>query len=451
MNNFSHQSVALFRQYLPEHLSLESLLILFCCATLLLFLVALSLLVSRSRLSQDLAKNNQKLRDAKNVVNQAVEKSKQQNIRIAQLTTLLQSEKKHAAEKLQLLERAREELKLQFSSLAQTIFEEKSARFSELNQEKLDTILTPFSNQLGALKQEINDIYRTDSRERISLKTEISQLRHLNQQINQEAANLTNALKNNTKVQGNWGELVLERVLEQSGLRQGIEYETQNGYRNHENRLFKPDVVIHLPEGKDIIIDSKVSLISWEQFVNCDDESLRAHHLNNLVKAIRDHVKGLGNKNYQNLSGLHSLDFILMFMPIESAFSVAVQTSSTLIDEALTHNIIIVTPTTLLATLRTIENIWQFDQQSKNSQEIARRAGLMYDKFRGFVDDLEKIGKQLATCNNSYESALAKLSRGRGNLVAQTEQLRQLGVQVKKELPKTITQGADASDFDLKN
>ena len=196
-----------------------------------------------------------------------------QAIREAKLITLLKNERKHAAEKLQLLEDAREELRLQFAGLAQQIFDEKSARFSELNREKLEAILQPFNNQLTALKQEINEVYRNDSRERISLKNEIIQLRDLNQQVNQEAINLTKALKSDTKIQGNWGELVLERVLERSGLRRGLEYETQGGFRDNNNRLLKPDVLVHLPEGKDIIIDSKVSLVSWEKYINSDDES----------------------------------------------------------------------------------------------------------------------------------------------------------------------------------
>ena len=336
-----------------------------------------------------------------------------QAIREAKLVTLLTNERKHATEKLQLLEDAREELRLQFAGLAQQIFDEKSARFSELNREKLDAILQPFNKQLTSLKQEINEVYRNDSRERLSLKHEIVQLRDLNQQVNQAGINLTKAPKFLSKVQGNWGELVLERVLEWSGLRRGVEYETQGGFRDHSNRLLKPDVLIHLPEGKDIIIDSKVSLVSWEKYVNSEDENQRTLHLAGLNKAIREHISTLSKKNYPGLTGIHSLDFVLMFMPIEAAFSTAFQQDENLFSEALTQNIIVVTPTTLLATLRTIENIWQFEHQSKNSLEIARRAGIMYVKFRGFVEEMEKLGKQLATCHSTYDGALLKLTRGR--------------------------------------
>jgi DNA recombination protein RmuC len=359
-------------------------------------------------------------------------------IRQAKLITLIKNERKHGAEKLTLLEKAREELSMQFSTLAQQILEEKSLKFSEIGREKLESVLHPFSHQLQSFKNEINNIYLNDTRERTSLKKEILQLRELNQQINQEALNLTRALKQDTKQQGNWGELVLERVLEQSGLRRGHEYETQGGFRDHDNRLMKPDVIIHLPGNRDIIVDSKVSLISWERYVNSEEESDRQHHLSDLVKAIGDHISQLADKNYPALTGIRSLDFVLMFMPIEAAFAAAYQHSDQLFSGALTKKIIVVTPTTLLATMRTIENIWQYEQQSKNSVEIARRATIMYDKFRSFVEEMEKIGKQLATCHTTYDSAVTKLTRGRGNLVSHAEQLRGLGIQVKKEIPPSI-------------
>lgn len=422
-------------------------LLLFSTSSLLLCICIL-LLFKRAALQERHSTTEKKLKVAENTIADTLAKSNSQAVREARLTTLLDNERKHAAEKLQLLEEAREELRLQFAALAQQIFDEKSLRFSELNREKLDAILQPFNSQLTALKQELSEMYRHDSRERFSLKNEIVQLRDLNRQINQEAINLTRALKSDTKTQGNWGELVLERVLERSGLRRGLEYDTQGGFRDNNNRLLKPDVLVHLPEGKDIIIDSKVSLISWERYVNSDDEDRRAAHLRALLQAIREHINSLSKKNYAELSGIQSLDFVLMFMPIEAAFSTALEQDDTLFGEALGQNIIIVTPTTLLATLRTVENIWQFEHQSKNSLEIARRAGIMYDKFRGFMEEMEKIGKQLATCHNTYDGALLKLTQGRGNLIAQAEQLRELGVQVKKDMPSSIT---DKAELELKN
>ncbi|MGB3212927.1 MAG: DNA recombination protein RmuC [Desulforhopalus sp.] len=448
MNEFTGAYVTFLQGILPETFSLALLVLLLSITTALSIFTCVVFLFTIAGLKKQQLETVKKLEASEIQAADALAHSNSQAIREARLVTLLDNERKHAAEKLQLLEDAREELRLQFASLAQQIFDEKSARFSELNRDKLEGILTPFNNQLNAFKQEINEIYRHDSRERISLKSEIIQLRDLNQKVNQEAVNLTKALKSDTKTQGNWGELVLERVLERSGLRRGIEYETQSGFRDHDNRLLKPDVLIHLPEGKDIIIDSKVSLVSWEKYVNSETESQRTFHLSGLIRAIRDHINILSKKNYPELSGIHSLDFVLMFMPIEAAFSTAFEQDDTVFSEALTKNIIIVTPTTLLATLRTIENIWQFEHQSKNSLEIARRAGIMYDKFRGFVEEMEKIGKQLATCHSTYDGAMQKLTRGRGNLVAQAEQLKDMGVQVKKEIPTSIT---DIAELDLKN
>ncbi|MDK9707085.1 MAG: DNA recombination protein RmuC [Desulforhopalus sp.] len=436
MNEFAADITAALLKILPQAFSLPILLLLFAAGFTVLFFAVFFGAVYLCRLHRRLNEKGQKLALAE-------QRTTQQEIHIAELSTLLKNERKNADEKLQLLEDAREELSLRFAGLAQQIFDEKSARFSELNKDRLEAILQPFNLQLTAFKQEIGEIYRIDSRERQSLKSEILQLRDLNQQINHEAMNLTRALKSDTKVQGNWGELVLSRVLEKSGLRLGQEYHTQGGFRDDGNRLLKPDVIIHLPEGRDIIVDSKVSLVSWERFINCAEEGERASHLAQLTRAVRDHIATLGGKNYPGLAGIHSLDFVLMFMPIESAFAAVVAEDESILSDALASNVIIVTPTTLLATLRTIENIWQYEQQSKNSQEIARRAGLMYDKFRSFALEMEKIGKQLATCHATYDTAFLKLTRGRGNLVAHAEQLRDLGVQIKNELPKSITDIAD--------
>jgi DNA recombination protein RmuC len=441
MNEFASAITAALINILPSALTPQSLFLLFAGGFVMLLFTTLVGMVY-------LLRQNRRLRESERKLAIADQRGAHQEIRAAKLITLLKNDRKHSTEKLRLLQDAREELSLRFSHLAQQIFDEKSARFSELNKDRLDSILLPFNRQLVAFRQEINEIYRSDSRERLSLKGEILQLRDLNQQINREAMNLTRALKSDTKVQGNWGELVLNRVLEKSGLRLGQEYHTQGGFRDDGNRLLKPDVIIHLPEGRDIIVDSKVSLLSWERYVTCDDEGERAGHLAQHVRAVRDHVATLGGKNYPGLAGIHSLDFVLMFMPIESAFSAIFQQDDGIFTEALAGNVVIVTPTTLLATLRTIENIWKYEQQSKNSQEIARRAGIMYDKFRSFAEEMEKIGKQLATCHATYDTAFVKLTRGRGNLVAHAEQLRELGVQIKKELPKSITDIADCQPQD---
>ncbi len=448
MSDLYKPAAAFMQDFFSITISSEALLSLMASIIILLAILFIFTLFRLYALKVELKKTQNDCFLADEKIHAAQQHSIQQEIRTAKLITLLKNEKKHGVEKLALLQNAREELNMQFSTLAQQIFEEKSSRFSELNREKLEAILHPFNLQLVSFKQDINEIYLSDTRERVSLKKEIIQLRELNQQINQEAINLTRALKGDTRQQGNWGELVLERVLEQCGLRRGHEYETQGGFRDHENNLMKPDVIIHLPEGKDIIVDSKVSLIAWEKCVNSENESDKARHLGDLVEAVRNHITQLSNKNYPALNGIRSLDFVLMFMPIEAAFSAVYQYNEQLFAEALERKIIVVTPTTLLATMRTIENIWQYEHQSKNSVEIARRAGIMYDKFRGFVEDMEKIGRQLTTCHTTYDSAMTKLTQGRGNLISHSEQLRELGIQVKKELPRSIV---EISEVALKN
>ncbi|MFT5701588.1 MAG: DNA recombination protein RmuC [Desulforhopalus sp.] len=444
ITSFLHNLAARFSVGLTD----QSIGILLAVFTVLGSAVIITLVVKLSGLKRELRRQNHAVLQSQRQTQELTHTINQHNIREAKLITLLKNERKHTSDKLRLLEQARSELKLQFENLAGRIFDEKSSKFTELNRDNLDTILQPFNKELVTLRKEINTIYQSDSRERLNLKNEINSLKELNQQINQEAINLTNALKSDTKTQGNWGELILDRVLQRSGLRLGFEYDTQGGFRTHDNRLQKPDVIVHLPENRDIIIDSKVSLVHWERYVNSQSEEEQAEHLKQQIKAIHDHITTLSAKDYPDLAQIHCLDFVLMFMPIEAAFSVACHEDKELMETALKKNIIIVTPTTLLATLRTVENIWKFEQQSKSSLEIARRAGLMYDKFRGFVEEVEKIGKQLTSCRSSYENALSKLTRGRGNLVSQAEHLKELGVQVKKELPQSIT---DISDYDLKN
>ncbi|MBB5347856.1 DNA recombination protein RmuC [Desulfoprunum benzoelyticum] len=425
------------------------LLLLILTAALVLVLALLAALLLRHRrlhrrhlaLIRDLAATQTAAADAG-------EQIVEQKLRLVELETLLESERRNAGDKLNLLEEARNELRLQFEALAHRIFEEKSEKFGSQNRERLEAILQPLHHQLTAFKKEIGDIYANDTRERTSLKDEILRLRDLNRQISVEAVNLTRALKGDKKVQGNWGEMVLEKVLEQSGLRRGHEYDCQEGLRDRDSRLFRPDVVVHLPEGRDIVIDSKVSLISWERYVAAEEEKTRQRALSDLAAAVRDHLTSLGDKNYSDLEGIRSLDFVIMFMPIEAAFVAAMQQDERLFDEAFRRGIIVATPTTLLATLRTVENIWRYEHQSRNAQEIARRAGLIHDKLCSFIEDMEKIGRQLGNCHHTYEAAMAKLSQGRGNLIAQAGQLTELGVKARKEMPRAVL---DRTDIELPN
>ncbi len=361
-----------------------------------------------------------------------------QRHKIGRLQVRIEQEQLRTEEKLDLLKEAREELRLQFSELANTILDEKSAHFGKASEEKLGNLLSPFHEQLSSFKRKVDAIHHSETRDRAALQQEIVGLKRLNQRMSEEALNLSRALKGDKRIQGSWGELVLERVLEQSALRKGVEYETQATFRDKENRLFRPDVLVHLPEGRDIIIDSKVSLVSWERYVNCDDEEKRSGFLGSHVKALRDHVKTLGQKDYASLPAIRSLDFVLMFMPVEAAFVAAFQMDDTLFSEAVAQKVILVSPTTLLTTLRTVESIWRYEKQSRNAQEIAQRAAALYDKFCLFTEDMVRMGVQMDTLRNSYDSAMTRLSRGRGNLVSRVECFPQMGVKVKKSLSSTI-------------
>lgn len=369
-------------------------------------------------------------------------------VRTAKLTTIIKNERLSHAEKLRLLQEAKEQLSLQFQSLAQQIFDEKSERFGQENRERITALLTPLQEQLSSFQQRINDIQANDIRERSSLREEIVHLKELNQHINREAINLTRALKGDKKLQGNWGELVLERVLESSGLRNGEEYSTQGGFRDAENRLMKPDVLIHLPDQRQIIIDSKVSLLAWEKYINSTNEGEKEVFLKEHISNLRKHVAQLSEKSYSDLKGITSLDFVLLFIPIDASYISACQMDDQLFADAYEKRIIIVTPTTLLATLKTVENLWRYEQQNKNAKEIADRAGSIYDKLRGFLVDMEKVGKQLATCTTTYESALGKLAHGKGNIISQAGRLTELGVTVKKKIPESIESLADTDKFE---
>ncbi|MEA3465994.1 MAG: DNA recombination protein RmuC [Thermodesulfobacteriota bacterium] len=365
------------------------------------------------------------------------------NSQVAELTTRLEEQRQQSDEKIHLLNDARATLSQQFKTLAQEIFDEKGRRFSEHSGEQLHQMLNPFREQLQEFKKKVDDVYVNDVRERASLRQEIDNLHQLNMQMTSEAVNLTRALKGDKKVQGNWGELVLERVLEQSGLRAGMEYDAQGAFRNADSRLLRPDVIVHLPENKDVVIDSKVSLIAYERYCNENDADLQAQALQHHVQAVRQHITTLSDKDYTSLKGVHSLDFVLMFMPIEAAFMAAFQADDALFNHAFERRIVVVSPTTLLATLRTIENIWRYERQNENTQAIAERAGAVYDKLRGFVEDMEKLGVQLATIDSTYTAAMTKLTQGRGNLISQASRFVDLGVKVRKTIPKTVLERSE--------
>ncbi len=341
-------------------------------------------------------------------------------------------------EKLETLTQTEKRLTEQFENLAHKIFEKQSESFTQLNNRGLDALLSPLKEQIDGFKRQLTDQHVREGQERASLKTEILGLKELNNKITEEAAALTLALKGDNKQQGNWGEVVLERVLKESGLREGHEFETQVSSTTSEGRLQQPDVVVHLPNDKDVVIDSKVSLSAYERYFNCDDESQKQQHLKDHVNSLKAHIKGLSKKDYQSLPNLRTLDYVLMFLPIEPAFILAIEEDPELVSYALSLNIMLVSPTNLLVALRTINNIWQYEYQNQNAQKIAEHGAKLYDKFSNFITDMEKVGKSMDVTQRHFDGAMNKLSVGRGNIIRQIEQFRELGVQPSKKLPDNL-------------
>jgi len=361
----------------------------------------------------------------------------------SRLTTELKEETRRSGENLQILNDAKKELQIQFENLANQIFAEKTRTFADQSRANLDTILTPFKEKIVEFEKKITEVYNTEGKERHSLIKEVQRLQELNQKIGEDAANLTKALKGDAKTQGTWGEIILERILEESGLRKGIEYDSQGGFRDTDGKLLKPDVVVHLPEEKDIIIDSKVSLVAYEKYVRTEDADGRDRAVKDHLISINAHLKSLESKRYDELPGIKSLDFVLMFIPIESAFMLAIDKDSEIFRKAFDQNIMIVSPSTLLVTLRTIQSIWRYEYQNKNALEIAEKAGNLYDKFVGFVADLEKLGDQIDNTQKAYDGAHNKLISGKGNLVSRAQTLIDLGVKSRKRLPASVIQEAE--------
>ncbi|WP_027859199.1 DNA recombination protein RmuC [Marinobacterium jannaschii] len=364
----------------------------------------------------------------------------------AELETLLNAERRNHQEKLDTLNEARQQLKTEFQNLANQILEEKAARFTQANQENMGQLLDPLKTQLGEFKRRVDDVYDKETRDRQALSEQINHLKQLNQQMSQDAINLTNALKGETKTQGNWGEMVLERVLEESGLRKGHEFELEVSLQN-DNKRYRPDAIVRLPDEKDVIVDSKVSLVAYEQYCTSEDAQQKAQHLRAHIQSLQGHIKGLSEKAYQSLEGVRSLDFVLMFVPVEGAFLLAMEKDQNLFRFAFERNIILVSPSTLLIALRTIHNIWRYEYQSRNAQEIARRGGELHDKFVGFVAALEEVGKHLDRGQEAYSTAYKRLASGRGNLVSQAIQLNNLGADSKKKLPSTLTELSRETDL----
>jgi DNA recombination protein RmuC len=404
--------------------------------------IALELAALRERLdaAQGELRESRGIRDARDAL----------QVKVAELATTLQAERAQTKEKLSLLAEARQELGDRFKTLANEILEEKSKRFAEENKQGLETLLAPLREKLGEFQVKVEQTYDKESRQRLTLQGEIKRLAELNEQISEDAVNLTRALKGDAKTQGMWGEFVLEKLLESSGLRSNEEYIVQKTFQNADDRKSRPDVVINLPDRRHIVIDSKVSLTAYERYVSAEEGAERELALRQHLASVRSHVMELSGKSYQNLYGLESLDFVLMFVAVESASMLAMQSERGLFLDALRKNVLIVSPSSLIGVLRTIAHIWRQEYQNRNAKELGRQCAALYDKFVGFVDDLEDIGRKLAATQQSYEDAKGKLSTGRGNLIRQAERIRSLGVKPTKALPpELVEQAVDNAESDL--
>lgn len=392
-----------------------------------------------------LEKSAAELAVARDKVEALTRESRNLQARVAELTTSLDLERSTAADKLLLLQEAKEALSNQFKSLANDILDEKSKHFADQNKAHhvtLGQILDPLRTKLHEFQGKVEQVYVQEGKDRTALAEQVRQLMALNQSLSQDAKNLTQALKGSNKTQGNWGELVLERVLESSGLRKGEEYLIQDSRNREDGTRGQPDVVIRLPEERHLVVDAKMSLIAYEQFVLADTDSERASATKRHLDSVRAHIRGLSEKNYQKLYELQSLDFVLMFVPLEPAFMLAVTGDDQLFMDAWKKNVLLVSPSTLLFVVRTVAHLWRQESQSKNAQDIAHRGAELYDKLVGFVQDLETLGNRLKMAQQSYDTAHNKLASGRGNVIRQAEMLRELGVKPTKQLPPVLVDAA---------
>jgi len=349
------------------------------------------------------------------------------------------------------LEQLQKRFTTEFENLANRIFEEKTNKFSEQSKNNLSEILNPLKEKISEFEKKVEETSKESIKGHAALREQLQMLKDMNQQITQEAKNLTQALKGQTKTQGSWGEFILESILEKSGLVRGREFKIQEVIYSEEGRRFQPDVVVNLPENKSLIIDSKVSLVAYEKFISAEDDLQKQLSLKEHITSIRNHLRNLSSKNYQSLYQLESLDFVLMFIPIESAFSLAVQYGENLYVDAFDKGVVIVSPTTLLATLRTIANIWKQEYQNRNVLEIAKQSGALYDKFVGFIEDLIIIGNRLDQAKGTYVDAMRKISQGSGNLISRAEKIRSLGAKTTKILPQSLLDRADIIDAEEEN
>ncbi len=369
---------------------------------------------------------------------------------LTQIRTAAEKDQFHHKERLAYMEQSREQLKQEFQVLAGKILETNTSKLSAHSENQLKQVLTPISEQLKTFQKKVEDVYDKEAQQRFSLVSEITKLQELNKRISADAIALTNALKGENKIAGNWGEVVLQRLLELSGLTKDREYVVQSNHVNEAGNRLQPDVLIRLPDEKVVIIDSKVSLVAYESMYNAESEADQAAALRDFGLSLRQHVKSLSRKNYQEIPGVNSLDFVLLFVPIESAFATAIEHEANIFTEAYQQNIVIVSPSTLLATLKIIHNLWRHEYLTRNAQEIAHQAGSLYDKFANFGQDLLDVGQRLNQTQSAYQQAMERLSSGRGNLLSRVEKLKTLGARTSKTLPPALQQ-AEEETIDIES
>lgn len=407
----------------------------------------------QSRLEErinQLHQNNQQLTKDKGELQDEIKFIQREKEQLITKNTSLEEQLKNLREKLEEnkteIENLQEKFTKEFENLANKILDEKATKFTNQNKENIKNILEPLEKKIQSFEKKVTDSDEKRAGFQSALKTQLENLKQMNQQMSKETINLTKALKGDSKSQGNWGELVLERVLEKSGLEKDREYFVQQSFVQDGGRRVLPDVVIHLPDSKKMIIDSKVSLTAYEQYINEEDENIRGSHLKEHLNSLKRHIEQLSAKKYEDLYEIESPDFVLLFVPIETAFSVATNEDSSIYNRAFEKNIVIVTPSTLLATLRTIDTMWTNEKQQRNAIEIARQAGALYDKFNGLLQDLIAVGKRIDDSKKEYSNAMNKLVEGRGNLIVSVEKLKKMGAKAKKALPENILDRANEND-----
>lgn len=385
-----------------------------------------------------LTQQNQQVRLEKEKLEEQTEILRQDNQELIARISIRETELANFKEKLELQQKQtlalQEQFTTQFENLANKILEEKSDKFTQLNKAQMETILTPLQEKIGLFEQKVEQTHKESIDHHAALRQQIFGLQQVHAKMSEETLNLTKALKGDNKMQGNWGEMILESVLEKSGLEKDREYKTQASYTSDNGNRLQPDVVIYLPDNRHLVVDSKVSLVAYEQYINTTEKQEQNRFLHEHILSIKRHIENLSDKNYYELYKGTSPDFVLLFIPIETAFSIAVNADNTLYTKAFEKNIVIVTPSTLLATLRTVETIWRQQKQQENAYEIARQAGLLHDKFVGLINDLTKIGKKLDETRNEYDSAFNKLSQGKGNLLTSVQKLKDMGAKAKKSI-----------------